>query len=142
LWTFSDCFFNRKLTDRTVAETNTYAEEFLHRHKLSSMLTARAWKPVTEGEIYALLNLFMHMGIIKKLLRSYFTIKRVISTLGFGDIVTRDKLELICKLLLFTNIEGTKKHFNIFPVISHLNNRFQELYLPNQHISVDESLMF
>jgi hypothetical protein len=37
--------------------------------------------------------------------------------------------------------QGPKKLFKIFPVISHLNNRFQELYLPNQDISVGESLM-
>jgi hypothetical protein len=36
--------------------------------------------------------------------------------------------------------EGPKKLFKIFPVISHLNKTFQELYLPNQDISIDESL--
>jgi hypothetical protein len=104
-------------------------------------------KPVTEGEIYVVLGLFMLMGIIQKpTLRSYFTTKRVISTPGFGDIITRDRLELICKFLHFANNEiinsfqGPKKLFKIFAVISHLNNKFQELYLPNQDISIDESL--
>jgi hypothetical protein len=49
----------------------------------------RAWKPVTEGEIYVVLGLFMLMGIIQKptlRLYSYFTTKTVISTPGFGDI--------------------------------------------------------
>jgi hypothetical protein len=89
----------------------------------------------------------MVMGIIQKpTLMSYFTTKRVISTPGFTDIMTREKLELICKFLHFTynesisNFEGPEKLFKIFPVISHLNNRFQELYLPNQDISIDESL--
>jgi hypothetical protein len=99
---------------------------------------------VTEGEIYVVLGLIMLMGIIQKpTLRSYFTTKRVISTPGFGDI-TRERLELICKFLYFTNNEtinsfqGLKKLFKMFPVISHLNNKFQELYLPNQGISIDE----
>jgi hypothetical protein len=90
----------------------------------------------------------MLMGIIQKpILRSYFTTKRVNCTPGFGDIITRDRLELICKFLLFANNEtinsfqGIKKLFKIFPVIPHLNNRFQELYLPNQDILIDESLM-
>jgi hypothetical protein len=40
-----------------------------------------------------------------------------------------------------SNFEGPKKSFQVFPVILHLNNNFQELYLPNQDISIDESLM-
>jgi hypothetical protein len=107
-----------------------------------------AWKPVTEREIYVVLGLFMLMGIIQKpTLRLYFTTKRVISTSGFGDLITRNRLELISKCLHFansetiSNFEGPKELFKIFPVISHLNNRFKVLYCPNQDISIDESLM-
>jgi hypothetical protein len=37
-----------------------------------------------------------------------------------------------------SNFEGSEKLFKSFPVILHLNNKFQELYLPNQDISIDE----
>jgi hypothetical protein len=103
---------------------------------------------VTEEEIYIVLGLFMLMGIIQKpTLRSYFTTKRLISTPGFRDVMTRETLEIICKFLHFTdnesisNSEGPQKLFKIFPVISYLNNKFQNLYLPNQDIPIDESLM-
>jgi hypothetical protein len=89
----------------------------------------------------------MLMCIVQKpTLRSYFTTKRVISTPGFRDVITRDRLELISKFFNFfdnetiSNFEGPKKLFKNFPVISHLNKKFQELYLPNQDISIDESL--
>jgi hypothetical protein len=84
---------------------------------------------VTEGKIYVVLGLFMLLGIQKPTLRSYFTTKRVISTPGFGDL-TKDRLELICKFLHFvnneaiSNFEGPEKLFTIFPIISHLNNKF------------------
>jgi hypothetical protein len=39
------------------------------------------------------------------------------------------------------NFEGPEKLFKNFPVILHLNNKFQELYLPKKDISNDESLM-
>jgi hypothetical protein len=101
---------------------------------------------VTEGEIYVVLGLFMLMGIGQKpTLPSYFTTKRVISTPGFRDI-TRDRFELVCKFLHFidsetiSTFEGPQKLFKIFPVISHLNKKFQELYLPNRDISIDEAL--
>jgi hypothetical protein len=54
--------------------------------------------------------------------------------------------ETDCKFLHIANNEtinsfqGPKKLFKIFPVISHLNNKFQELYLPNQDILIDKSL--
>jgi hypothetical protein len=104
---------------------------------------------VTEAEIYIVLGLFMLTGIIRKpTLRSYFSTKMVISTPGFGDIITRDGLERICKFLHFAdnetinNFQGPKKLFEVVPVISHLNNVFQELYLPNQDILINESLTF
>jgi hypothetical protein len=102
---------------------------------------------VTKGEVYVVLGLSTLMGNIQKpTLRSYFTTKKVISTPGFRDITTRDRLELITKFLLFADkktistFEGPGKLFKIYPLISHLNKKFQELYLPKQDISVDESL--
>jgi hypothetical protein len=89
----------------------------------------------------------MLMGIVQKpTLRSYFTTKRLISTPECRDIMTRERLEIICKFLDFAdnesirNFEGPQKLFKIFPVISYLNNKFQELYLPEQDTSIDESL--
>ncbi|XP_021913795.1 piggyBac transposable element-derived protein 4-like, partial [Zootermopsis nevadensis] len=35
---------------------------------------------------------------------------------------------------------GPPKLFKIYPVIQHLNNKFQNLYLPSQNIAIDESL--
>jgi hypothetical protein len=88
-------FSNRKFIDKIVEETNRFAEQFLRGRKLSSKSPAKARKPVTEGEIYVVLGLFMLMGIIQKpTMRSYFTTKRVIYTPGFGN-VTRDKLEVL-----------------------------------------------
>jgi hypothetical protein len=59
----------------------------------------------------------------------------------FGDI-TRERLKLICTFLQFANNETLifKNLFKIFPVILHMNNRSQELYLPHQDISFYESL--
>src|SRR5215510_1156610 len=37
--------------------------------------------------------------------------------------------------------QGPSKLFKIYPVLSHLNTKFQSLYLPGQNIAIDESLM-
>ncbi|PNF13973.1 hypothetical protein B7P43_G08681 [Cryptotermes secundus] len=89
----------------------------------------------------------MLMGIIQKpTLRSYFSTRRIMSTPGFRDIISRNRLELICKFLHFVDNEtmsthqGPQKLLKILPLISQLNKKFLELYLPSQNISVDESL--
>jgi hypothetical protein len=102
---------------------------------------------VREGEIYVVLGLFTLMGIIHKTaLRSHFNAERVISTPGFRGIIKRDRLVLICKFLHFANIEtfgnfeSPKKIYKISPIILQLNNIFTKWYLPNQDISINESL--
>jgi len=37
--------------------------------------------------------------------------------------------------------QGPSKLFKIYPFLSHLNIKFQSLYLPGQNIAIDESLM-
>jgi len=61
----------------------------------------RSWTPVTESEIYTVLGLFLLMGIVQKpTARSYFLKRRVISTTGFADVISRERIELICKFCI------------------------------------------
>jgi hypothetical protein len=80
----------------------------------------------------------MLMGIIQN-----FNIKRVISTPVFGD-TTREILEQFCIFLHFANSETVSKFPRCretcqnFYVSSHVSNRSEKMYLPNQDISIDE----
>ena len=87
------------------------------------------------------------MGIVQKpTARLYFSKRKVISTPGFADIISRERFELICKFLHFIDNESLLTYqgppilFKICPVICHLNIKFPTLYLPNQNIAIDESL--
>ncbi|GFG37945.1 hypothetical protein Cfor_00644 [Coptotermes formosanus] len=57
-----------------------------------------------------------------------------------------DCLEAVCNFMHLNNSEriGTyqepSKLFQIYPVLSHLNKKFQSLYFPGQNIAIDESL--
>ena len=57
-----------------------------------------------------------------------------------------DRFESICNFMHFNNndnigtYQGPSKLFKIYPVLSHLNKKFQSLYLPGQNIAIDESL--
>ncbi|KAG8239608.1 hypothetical protein J437_LFUL018429 [Ladona fulva] len=105
-----------------------------------------SWRAVTVEEIYTVLGIFMLMGIIQKpTIRSYFSTKIILSTPGFSDVISRDRLEIICKYLHFSDNEakdysGPSKLRKIFPVIFHLNSNLKKYYLPSRDISIDESL--
>jgi hypothetical protein len=91
---------------KIVLETNWYAEQFMNsRGRLFSFRSlVRQWTPVTEGEIYFVLGLYLLMGIIQKpTLMLYFSRKRIVSTPGFGDVISRDRLDLITKFLHFAD---------------------------------------
>ena len=77
------------------------------------------------------------MGIVQKpIASSYFSKRRVISAPGFADVISRERFELICKFLHFIENESLPTYqgppilFKIYPVICHLNIKFQTLYLP------------
>jgi hypothetical protein len=48
------------------------------------------------NEIYIVLGLYLLMGIVQKpTVRSYFSTRRVISTPGFSDVISRERFEII-----------------------------------------------
>jgi len=57
-----------------------------------------------------------------------------------------DRFESLCNFKHFNNndhvgtYQGPSKLFEIYPVLSHLNTKFQILYLPGQNIAIDKSL--
>jgi len=148
LYNVLSCFLKKGIIQQIVRETNRYAEQ--HKNARGNLFSfrslVRSWTPVTESEIYTVLGLFLLMGIVQKpTARSYFSKRRVISTPGFADVTSRERVELTCKFLHFIDNESLPTYqgppiFKIYLVICHLNIKFQTLYLPKQNIAIDESL--
>jgi len=126
-----------------VRETNTYATQKIQARGFF-LLRSRMWdwKPVTKDEMYVVLALFMLMGIIQKpTLCSYFSKNYILATPIFGSIISMDRFVFICNFMHFNNdhvgtYQGPSKLFKIFPVLSHLNTKFQSMYLPGQNIAI------
>jgi hypothetical protein len=134
---------------KIVTETNRYAEKFKNSrgHIFSKRSRVNEWQPVTAEEIYVVLALFMLMGIVQDpSVRMYFSRNHLVATPVFGSVISLDRFESICRFLHLTDntskdtYEGPQKLFKIYPIIRHLNSKFQSLYLPQKDISVDESL--
>ena len=141
-------FFDDLLVELIVRETNTYVAQKI---QVRSFVPLRSrtwdWKPVTIDEMYVVLAILMLMRIIQKpTLRSYYSKNYILMTPIFGSIISMDRFESICNFMHFNNNEhigtyqGPSKLFKSCPVLSHLNTKFQSLYLPGQNIAIDESL--
>ena len=142
-------FFDKETVQQIVRETNKYTEQYKNaRGNLFSFTSLmKSWTPVTESGIYTVLGLFLLMGIVRKpTATSYFLKRRIISIPGFADVISRERFELICNFFHFIDNErlptyqGPPILLKIYPVICHLNIKFQTLYLPNQNNATDESL--
>jgi hypothetical protein len=141
--------FDNALVQHIVDETNRYAQQEIAKSVRPLTFRSRIWKweDVTVHEMYVVLALIMLTGIVQKpTLRSYYTKNRLLFTPFFPETLPLERLEVITRVMHFADnskqneYQGPPKLFKIYPVIQHLNNKFQSLYLPNQNISIDESL--
>ena len=102
-------FFNKTIIDLIITETNRYAEQFqnIRGNLFSFRSPVRKWTPVTSSEIYIVLGQFILMSIVQKpTIRSYFSKRKVISTPGFSDVISRDRFEIISRFLHFIDNES------------------------------------
>ncbi|XP_015111779.1 piggyBac transposable element-derived protein 4-like [Diachasma alloeum] len=129
-----------------VTETNQYAEqEASQRQFLKGKV--KLWTDVTVAEMYTYLGVLMLMSFIQKpTIKMFLAKKRLLSTPGFNDIMSRNRFEFINKYLHFidnstrSSYTGPPQLFKIHPVIEHLQEKFRNSYLPDQKIAIDESL--
>lgn len=135
-------FFNDEIVDTIVSETNLYAEQQMAKKGFIFSQFSRMWKwvPCTKEEIYILFALYMIMSIVvKPTIRSYFSKNPIYDSTYFSSVMTCDRFEM-SQFLHFSHT-GISRLSKIAPIISHLNNKFQEAYTPSENISIDESLL-
>ncbi|KAM7306084.1 piggyBac transposable element-derived protein 4-like [Ixodes scapularis] len=112
-----------------VKETNRYADQHLATAPISRGSRVKAWKPVTEAEMKVFFALLLLQGIVDKpVVEWYWSKRRVIETPVFGE----DAGEVG---------QARQKLRKIWPVLSLMKERFKASYMPEENISIDESLM-
>jgi hypothetical protein len=130
--------FDIALVQLIVDETNKYAHQEISKSikPLTFRSRIRKWEDVTVDELYVGLALFMLIGIMQKhTLRCYYAKNLLLFTPYFPKILPLERLELIIRFVHFADnskqneYRGPSKLFKIFPVIQHLNNKFQTVYL-------------
>lgn len=125
-------------------ETNSFAEK--HEKKLDSSSTSDSpgsskFSPVSSDEVRLFFGLIILMSIVKKPdLKMYFSTNDMIATPFFNKVISRRRFLKILQYLHFTSDESAKKLQKLKPVIEILNKKFKTAYVPEQNISIDESL--
>ena len=102
------------------------------------------WKAITQADLKRFFALVMLTGIIRKpTLRSYWSTDPKIATPFFNSIMSRDKFLRILGALHFVDnsVASTNRSNKISPIIEMLNRRFNAVYKPKRHISIDKTLL-
>ncbi|XP_043498457.1 piggyBac transposable element-derived protein 4-like [Polistes fuscatus] len=135
--------FDDNLWDIVVTETNRYAEQIMsngRRRKLDD-----GWFPITKDEILAYYALCILIAQIKKPnIQMHWSKREVIETPIFAKVMPLKRFTQISRCLHFSNNltdRNNDRLHKIRPIITYWNEKFNNIYTPKEHISIDESLM-
>ena len=150
-------FFNLYFTDAVIQqisdETNRYAHQFLETEgpNLKPYSIVHGWKDTNPEEVRTFLGVCVLMGLIHKpRIWMYWSTDTLYNTPFFGQLMTRTRFLLLNKFLHFqdnqhpgydSNDPYRDRPFKIRDIMNMLKERFNTVYYPPEHITVDESLI-
>ncbi|XP_028041778.1 uncharacterized protein LOC114251638 [Bombyx mandarina] len=129
-----------------VRETNRYGGEMLRRNEKPNSRLKR-WQDVTDDDIKKFFAIIMLQSLVtNNVEREYWYPKLDELRIGnFGDIMPYNRFLIIKRCLHFVNNASLPVPSNrldkIMPVIEHLNEKFSSLYILEQNVAIDESLL-
>ncbi|CAK1594429.1 unnamed protein product [Parnassius mnemosyne] len=147
--------WDRDIMEHIAMETNRYAQQLATVMLVDGSLCPSSritkWKDTDVSELHVYFAIILATGIVvKSRLEEYWnSTLDIFSTPGFTAAMTYDRFMLLSKCLHFQDNDGCDpelmtraqaKLFKVQPILDHLNNKFQQLYVLGQNVSVDESL--
>lgn len=145
-------FVDDGFIENIVQQTNLHAEQYLLEHSAALQPNSRAhrWTPTSLHEMKQFWGLTLLMGILRKpMLSLYWSCEPMFTTPIFPSTMSRDRFMILQRMLHF--IDNTEalpinhpqcdRLFKIRPILNHFKERFAEVYVPCQNVSVDEPLI-
>lgn len=145
-------FFTTALLDIFVKYTNMYAEQFIANniHTLPDKSRTKQWKPVTRQEMLAFILVMVNMGLNPKpTIYMYWTKISSQFSPWFARMFSRNRFQAILKFFHMvdtSNIPRSRQpgydpcaRFQC--LIDHANRVSKHHFVPNQNLSVDESMV-
>lgn len=132
-----------EIFEKIVAETNLFAEQLLGDASPKPRSRFKDWKPTSKKEIKQFFGLILYMGLVKlPQINLYWSRDRVFGQSFAPSVMSRNRFELLLRMLHLTNNETADKSDRIFkirPLIDALNETFAKYYRPKEQVCVDES---
>ena len=142
---FFKLFLTDDLINMMVTETNQYAsQEINKRHPLRRSSCLNLWKPVDHQEISEFLDILLHMGCVKlPTFEHYWSMNILYRFPMFSKVRPRNRFQLILRFCHFvdSNTAGSGCLRQIVPIVEHLNNTMNTIYILDKDFSIDESIM-
>jgi hypothetical protein len=140
-------FFSDELINEIVNESNKYArEKILKNTPLQKRSMWYSWKDITLEELKAFFGLIINMGLNEKSeLDEYFSTDWAAYSPFFKDVFSKVRfLQIFWNLHICSPpsgpIAGTfTRSGKVRNVLSYLDKKFREYYVPENKVSVDES---
>ena len=139
-----ELFFTDDLMQQMVLESNRYAEQVMGNEKFAK------WTKITVDEMKAFLGFSILMGICKlPAIKDYWKTNKYLHYSPIAERIPRDRFLDISRYIHFVDNStlqprgspGHDRLSNVRPLISHLSDRFAELYDPHKEVAVDEAMI-
>ncbi|RVE49901.1 hypothetical protein evm_005494 [Chilo suppressalis] len=145
--------WDESIMTEIVRQTNEYAWQriapiFEVEAELPEPLST--WSDVTTDEMYRYFAILICMSMCNRAVMSDYWTTGVMGMPDFRRLMSRNRFFLISRFLHFVDNDTCfdyslssydKKIIKIRPILDHCNERFTALYVPYQHLSLDESLL-
>ena len=142
-------YFDEEVIAYLMTETNRFATQFQHENEenLSSQSRAHRWYHTSANEMKVFIGSLILQGIDSKVENSlYFSSRESVASPFFHKIMSGCRFDLLQKFILLVDIDTItdgpgRKVAKIKPFIDLIFKKFMKNYIPNQKISIDESLL-
>jgi hypothetical protein len=147
---YLNLFLTPDMKNNIVIETNRYAQQLLASGNLKRTSRMRKWVDITTDELMIYLAIIIYQGIVQKAEQDmYWTTKPLLETPYIRKLMSEKRFSVIEKCLHFIDngnlpdaeTAAERSFWKIKPFFDALINRFRTVYIPDQCIAVDESLM-
>lgn len=137
--------FSQEFWETLTDETNRYAEQVAQGDSTKTKKIDQEWFPVSIDEMKAYIALSIIMTQVKKpCVQMNWSKRSIIHTPIFAQTMPYRRFLAISRFLHFANNESSDKNdkmTKVRNVADYLNEKFHELYTPEENVSIDESLM-
>ena len=147
---FLNLFLTDEFFDILVEQTNLYAIQYKRNNpNLPPHSRANEWFDTTRVEMKQFIALSLLMGIVRKPeIAQYWSTNPLLKGSIFNSVMPRNRFQSILQFLHFAdnsqfdpNDPDRDRLYKVRPVVEYLVNKFRTVYIPEDHISIDEELL-